>query len=312
MKEFLLDFLICPSCLPEEYPLQERIETKEAHDIIYGTLNCPHCGKAFPIREGIAFLDPNPDWKPIPGNKYETPQALSSYLWSHYGDLMGEEGHIDAYRKWAEIMDSSDGLVVDVGCAVGRFALEMSEKSRFVVGLDVSLLFVSTARKLIKEGELKVKLFEEGLITREKTLSLAPSWYSEGTEFIIADALHLPFKSETVSVVSSLNVIDKVPNPLKHLTEMNRIARHYRAQCIVSDPFSWSLEASPVELWLGGKDSGDFSGYGLDNIVGLLESGNGGLNPPWRVVHRGYVWWKLRTHRNHFELIRSLFIKAMR
>lgn len=312
MKEFIIDFLVCPSCLPEEYPLQERIERKSGDDIIMGSLYCSRCKKSFSIKDGIAFLHPDPDWKPIAGNKYETHQVLSSYLWSHYGDLMKEEDHIGAYRAWSNAVDFSGGLAVDVGCAVGRFALELSEKHRAVVGLDVSLLFISTARRLLKEGELRVKLYEEGLITREKKFSLVPSWHPERTEFIIADALNLPFKSDVISTVSSLNVVDKVPDPLKHLTEMNRVASHSNAQLILSDPFSWSVEASPVEAWLGGKEDGDFSGYGLDNIARILEGDRGLIKPSWDVVERGHVWWKLRTHRNHFELIRSLFLKAVR
>lgn len=311
MKEFLMDFLICPSCLPEEYPLQERVNKRESDDVIEGSLVCSMCGKAFPIRDGIAFLHPDPDWKPISGNKYETPQGLSSYLWSHYGNLMGDEEHIDAYKTWAEMMDYSDGLAVDVGCAVGRFSMEMSAKHKIVVGVDMSLLFVSTARKLARRGELEVELFEEGLITRRKRFSIESLWNTERTEFIVADALSLPFRSGTVSSISSLNVIDKVPDPLRHLGEMNRVSRSFKAQLILSDPFSWSPEVSPVEAWLGGKEDGDFPGYGLDNIVRLLESGQS-LHPPWHVIHRGYVWWKLRNHRNHFELIRSHFVKAVR
>ena len=36
------------------------------------------------------------------------------------------------------------------------------------------------------------------------------------------------------------------------------------------------------------------------------------LMPPWRVAGRGSAWWKIRTHVNHFELIRSCFVKAER
>jgi SAM-dependent methyltransferase len=312
MKEFFIEFLICPSCLPEEYSLQENVKQRDGDDIISGELLCPKCRKVFPIRDGVAFLHPTPELIPLPGNKYETPQSLSSYIWGHYGNLMGEEEHIDAYQTWAELVEESPGLAIDIGCAVGRFSLEMSTKSDMVVGVDISLLFIETARKLAKEGKLKVKIFEEGLITREKTLLLPSSWRPEKVEFIIADALNLPFKTGSASVVSSLNVIDKVPSPLRHIKEMDRVSRKSDAQCLISDPFSWSTDSSPIDEWLGGKDKGPFSGYGIENIAKILDSKETFLFPPWQVLYRGHVWWKLRTHRNHFELIRSLFIKAVR
>lgn len=36
------------------------------------------------------------------------------------------------------------------------------------------------------------------------------------------------------------------------------------------------------------------------------------LLPPWNVDQEGSVWWKIRNHRNHFELIHSEFIGATR
>jgi hypothetical protein len=93
---------------------------------------------------------------------------------------------------------------------------------------------------------------------------------------------------------------------------MDRVSRKSDAQCLISDPFSWSTDSSPIDEWLGGKDKGPFSGYGIENIAKILDSKETFLFPPWQVLYKGHVWWKLRTHRNHFELIRSLFIKAVR
>jgi hypothetical protein len=36
------------------------------------------------------------------------------------------------------------------------------------------------------------------------------------------------------------------------------------------------------------------------------------FSPPWRVTRADAVWWKLRSHRNHFELIRSETLLAER
>jgi len=308
-KQTLLDLLICPACLLEEIRLQETVKEELGEDILEGTLNCPSCGKIYPISKGIVELDPN---KTLPENKYETAPVVSSYLWSHYADLLQDENASEAYRKWAELMEPHDGLAIDAGAAVGRFTFEMAQKSDFTVGIDNSRAFIRTARTLMKQRQITVALKQEGHITTDVTLSLPVEWDCEKVEFIIADALALPFRSGSAGSFSSLNLIDKVPHPLQHLTEMNRVMRKKNAQFLLSDPFSWSEEAAPEEEWLGGRTIGPHAGRGLDNIMAMLDGNPGHLPPRWDVTSHGQVWWKIRTHSNHFEQIRSCYVKARR
>ena len=112
--------------------------------------------------------------------------------------------------------------------------------------------------------------------------------------------------------MASLNLIDKIPYPLVHLKEMNRVAREGGVQFLLSDPFSWSSDIAKEEDWLGGTTKGLYSGRGMDNIHALLTGEKGEISPPWTVHKQGQIWWKIRNHRNHFELIRSCFIKAIR
>ena len=79
-----------------------------------------------------------------------------------------------------------------------------------------------------------------------------------------------------------------------------------------SDPFSWSADVSKEEDWLGGTDRGLFSGTGFENVLAILKGEKIVLYPPWNVDEQGELWWKIRNHRNHFEMIRSCFIKASR
>jgi hypothetical protein len=109
-----------------------------------------------------------------------------------------------------------------------------------------------------------------------------------------------------------LNLIDKVPRPILHLEEMNRVARKEGAQFLLSDPFSWSEEAASEAEWLGGKTSGPYAGKGIDNVMALLNGNLNRLPPGWDITSHGHVWWKIRTHANHFEQIRSCYVKAGR
>jgi uncharacterized protein YbaR (Trm112 family) len=311
MKKHLVSKLICPACLPREYGLQLDIRSAEDEDIVNGTLTCRQCAGSFPIREGIAFLDPDQQ-EDRQANRYEQEEVVSSYLWSHYGDLLDDEQSTDAYQLWAGLMEPHAGLSLDLGGAVGRFTFEMSSKCDLAVGIDKSLAFIKAARRFMLEGELRFTLKEEGLLGREVVIRRPAQWQPERVEFIVADAQRLPFAAHTATSVASLNLVDKLPKPYYHLQEINRVASSSGSQLLLSDPFSWSREAAEIDQWLGGKEDGPYAGKGLDNIMAILRHGHGGLSPGWQVTKRDHVWWKIRTHSNHYELIRSCFLKAAR
>ncbi len=313
MKTLLTDLLICPACLPKEKGLTVSIQEKNGEDIITATLNCHECGIKYPVREGIASLIPGFH----PGNqqalsKYESSALVSSYLWSHYAETFEDRDASTAYGEWAGLLTPGSGFSLDAGCAVGRFTFEMSKKSDFAVGIDKSHAFIRKARDLMIHGQLEFSMPEEGLLMEDRTISLSETGCSKKVEFLVGDVQCLPFRSGLFASVSSLNLVDKVPLPLVHLKEVNRVARESHAQLLFSDPFSWSSDISREEDWLGGTTDGPYPGKGIDNILSLLTGEIGELLPPWKVKKQGHIWWKIRNHKNHFELIRSCFIKALR
>ena len=312
MKKQLLDLLVCPACLPQEYPLVAEIVREQEGDIDTAILMCQHCGARFPVTDGIALLDPQATDSQRQSNRYETEEVVSSYLWSQYGDLLDDDQASTAYTTWAGMMRPQAGVALDAGGAVGRFAFEMSERCDFAIGIDTSVAFVRAARQLMQERSLTFALKEEGQLGREATIRLPDDWRSERVEFLVANALALPFRRDAISLFASLNLVDKVPAPLDHLREMNRVTRDRDAQFLLSDPFSWSVEAAPAEAWLGGTSEGRFAGRGQANIARLLADPAGERAPVWQVDEPGHVWWKIRTHANHYELIRSCFVRASR
>ena len=111
MKSHLIDLLICPACLPEENGVTCRVIDKDREDILTGTLMCEECGRAYPIRNGIASLlhKPSPDKKKAEA-RYESSELVSSYLWSHYADLLGDTDANRAYGEWAGLLKSRSGF----------------------------------------------------------------------------------------------------------------------------------------------------------------------------------------------------------
>ncbi len=286
--------------------------TARADDIESGELVCEQCGHRFPIIDGIALLDPFATDDQRMADKYETDELVSSYLWSHFSDLMREEQASQAYATWAGLIHDQPGVALDAGGAVGRFTFEMSTRCDFAVGIDTSLAFIRAARQLMQQGTMTVSIKDEGMLRREFTVTLPSKWRRERVEFVVANTLALPFAAQSIAVFTSLNLVDKVPSPLAHLREMNRVTRHQQAQFLFSDPFSWSSEAAPASEWLGGTDQGRFAGKGLANLIKLLTDPQGELTPAWRVAEPGSAWWKIRTHSNHYELIRSCYVQASR
>ena len=313
MKSLILDLLICPACPPEENGLLLDVTEKEGEDILSGSLKCDKCGMVYLIRDGIASLLPRAESDNAgAASQYESPSFVSSYLWSHYADIFGDSDASRAYLEWSELLSPKPGFALDAGCAVGRFAFEMSRKSDLVVGIDNSRAFVQKARELMKGRQLSFPAPEEGALVENFVVELPEAWESDRVEFILGDVEALPFRSGIFSSLASLNLIDKVPMPLLHLREMNRVAKENGAHILISDPFSWSTDVAREEDWLGGTTKGAFSGNGIDNVRSLLTGDKGDLPLSWEVEDEGHVWWKIRNHRNHFELIRSCFIKAGR
>ncbi len=314
MNKALCRHLICPACLPFEQPLTCKVAAASGPDILSGVLGCRRCGETYPIIDGLAVLLvgglPLTDRG---GDGYEAAATVSSYLWSHYADWMGDHDATDAYRQWGRLLATDSGEnCLDVGCAVGRFVFELAPTAGLVVGVDRSVSFVKSARRLMRGGEIFFDQVEEGRLVRCRRIALPPLQQRNNVEFIVADALALPFAGGMFGAVASLNVVDKIPAPLAHLKELNRVARNSRAGFLFSDPFSWSDACAPESEWLGGTDRGAFSGFGRENVRHLMTGKGGHLTPAWRIDGEGALTWKIRTHRNHFELITSEYILARR
>ncbi len=310
MKTKLLDILVCPACLPGEHALTLENSSGDDSEIIEGDLVCKQCGQSYPVRDGIADIVPEKTRQAFSASpRYEDPGYVSAYLWSHYADLFNDPDASDAYSSWASHLAGPGEFGLDTGCAVGRFTLEMSKHCELAIGVDVSPAFIALARKLLVERKLSFPLTVEGSITIDRTITLPEDRDSDRAEFIIADVLSLPFRRSSFSAVSSLNIIDKVPRPRKHLEECSRVALEKHARFVFSDPFSWSTECAPEDQWLGGTER---LGKGIDRVQELLSGDCDGFRPCWSIDAKGQVWWKIRNHANHFELIRSRYLVAAR
>lgn len=317
MKKWLTSELICPECQgkgpKKEIPLNVDIREETDEEIIEGSLNCPDCGSKYDINEGTAVVVPEKTL-PITLNRggYGSFSMRSSYLWSHYSEFFNGPDATDAYKKWAAAFTPRRGWALDIGCAVGRLTFEMTKTHEMAVGVDTSLSFIRAARDLAARRHLEFDLIMEGKITEKRSSSLDSDFKYENAEFIVADAMTLPFRSDRFTTASSVNILEKVPDPSLHFSEANRVMDKLKARFLFSDPFSWDENVSVPELWLGGRNQGKFKGFGMDNVCRMLQDDSGIFSPGFGIQETGKVQWKIRKTQNLWEHITSHFVIAQR
>ena len=313
MKKWLHQLLICPKCLPRQEPLSLNIQNAQGDDVVQGDLHCSACGSSYPIKNGVAVLLPEVSSSELVSTSgYNSKGMLSAYLWSHFGDILQDPGATDAYRKWASLIRPSEGLALDIGCSVGRLSFEMSSFHEQVVGVDTSFSFIEGARKLLLEKQVSFDMVIEGMITERKKCGLNGDWRYDRVEFIVADAMALPFPGSNFSTVCSVNILEKVPNPVEHLMEVNRVLVDKAGRFIFSDPFSWDENVSHPDLWIGGSPDGANPGRGAAAMHRLMTSKESLFSPPLEIVEEGSVSWRIRKTENLWEHITSQFLVGTR
>lgn len=305
MHRRLLDLLICPRCLPAEKPLRPTLREVRGDEVVSAALDCPRCRSSYPVDGGLATLLP----VGAPQDRYASADRLAGYLWSHYADLNGDPDAHRAFPAWGELLAGCGGPVLDAGCAVGRLSFELARHAELVIGIDRSAGFVLAARELARGNRLDYELLSEGELYESRAARLPADLPGQRVEFLVADALALPFPAGLFRTAASLNLLDRVPLPRLHLAELDRVSSKTQATLLLADPWSWAAGPAQPEEWLGGRRAGSGSGAGRENVRRLLERMG---KPPWQTAASGRIGWTIRHHRNHFELIHSDYLLARR
>ena len=315
MKTWVKKYLICPECRDEEIPLGLDIEEEIESDVVKGTLLCHSCKRQFPIQNGVAVILPDKTLPVISDpSGYNSTNMLSSYLWSHFCDILKEPEATDAYRIWSSFFRKTKGVALDIGCAVGRLSFELTKTHSQVVGIDTSMAFIEKARELMQNRRIEFDLIVEGHITEKRTCDFANGWNFDQVDFIVADALALPFAKNTFKTVTSINILEKVSRPLRHLMDINRVLNKSKSTFVFSDPFSWDESVSAPQHWLGGvvSKNGDGNRRGIDNVIRYMWGKDDIFNPPLEIIEKGSVAWKIRKTENLWEHITSQFAVGVR
>lgn len=308
---------------------------EEAGDILEGRLSCSStaCQLEFPILEGIPYLVPDPrsflsqhvnsilQRRGLPqtlgtllgdccgpGSAFDaTRQHLSNYTWDHYADLDPQEeegepkpGSARAIleRGLSYLTGHPQGLALDVGCSVGRTTFELAARSEhLVLGIDLHVLKLRAAGEVLREARVRYARRRVGLVYEQREFPVdLPG--RERVDFWCCDGTRLPFRSGSVALATSLNVIDCVPSPLDHLRTLARVLQP-TGPLVLTSPYDWSTGATQLESWVGGHSQrgGPHHGQSDSLMRALLTGGHpASVEELELVAEEMRVPWQVRLH----------------
>jgi ubiquinone/menaquinone biosynthesis C-methylase UbiE len=122
--------------------------------------------------------------------------------------------------------------VVEVGCGLGGFMMNIAKTAGNTIGLDVSANAICTARDLAKQLKLRDKV-----------------------DLVVGDAQFLPFKPEVSDIVVCSETLEHVPDYEKAFGELVRITKRSGYLCLTVPNFLSSAIFENVVLLLAGQPS---------------------------------------------------------
>lgn len=154
---------------------------------------------------------------------------------------------------------SVPNVALDLGCATGNTAFELTGVFDFVVGADSSNGLVQQARLLQHHGEVRYERPEEGVIMKEMLARVSTQAHRDNVQFLNMDlgtvsqaklqaaaAVHTQFDCVLVE-----DVLDKLVQPLHFVRELASLLQPGGVLVILSGN-DWTKEKTPRNSWMGG------------------------------------------------------------
>jgi putative 4-mercaptohistidine N1-methyltranferase len=139
---------------------------------------------------------------------------------------------------------------LDLGCAVGRSAFELTRTAQKVIGIDLSQRFISAAQEIQRSGEIQFRRHEEGNAYTSISRRLDPAIDRSRCQFEVGDALRLRSDLGTFDFILAANLIDRVHSPKELLAVLRRLLNP-GGHLLIASPYTWLSEFTPAQEWLG-------------------------------------------------------------
>ena len=195
------------------------------------------------------------------GNLYETRKLLGEYLLFHYGsadeilpDDVPSAMHeaLDfAVRTTGHFGNHEVERGLDLGCAVGRSAFEMSRTCHEVIGIDFSRSFIDAAERLRTGSTLPYQRLEEAHVSTDLEASLPDKFETERLHFETGDAMDLRADLGSFDRVHAANLLCRLPEPQRLLDRLPALVKP-GGELVLATPCTWLAEFTPPENWPAG------------------------------------------------------------
>ena len=210
---------------------------------------------------------------------YETEEALAQYLLFHYGSPeeilpydFGPKNSLEFPINLVKIglknFNNKQARALDLGCAVGRSSFELYKNCKEVIGIDFSQSFIEASEKIKTNGFLNYSYQIEGKIYQQAQAKCPYQANFSNLNFLVADALNLPKDLGSFDIVVMANLLDRVTSPAQLLEDVSNLINP-GGRLIITSPFTWLKEFTPVTNWLSDQEK-DLSS--AEKIKELLSS----------------------------------------
>lgn len=194
-------------------------------------------------------------------NPYETERLLAEYLLFHFGSAeeilpasapAGMRDALDfAVRTTRHFSPGKVARTLDLGCAVGRSAYELSRDSAETIGIDFSQNFIRAAAALA-DGPLTYQRLDEAH-RRTDLLARLPSGLPVGKVcFETGDAMHLRPDLGAFDRVHAANLLCRLTEPQLLLDRLPDLVKP-GGELVLATPCTWLGEYTPPENWPEGS-----------------------------------------------------------
>jgi putative 4-mercaptohistidine N1-methyltranferase len=233
-------------------------------------------------------------------NPYETERYLHEYLLFHYGTprqvcpfpfppKAAFEFHHHVVECLDRVSSHSATRGLDIGCAVGRQSFELTRKVDQVTGIDLSRKFISAAKQILEKHQMAIRVREEGDRFSKETVELPRNLRKQTVRFEARNAQNLQsFFKDPFDVVLAVNLIDRLPQPLAFLKQLERLVLP-GGQLLLASPYTWLEEFTKKQHWLGRKTSAS------EVIVKTLK-------PHFELRKQRDLPFLIREHRRKYQL----------
>ena len=238
---------------------------------------------------------------------YETDVLVTQYLDFHYGpEALGVPNFPRACAAEVIPLLPADRRrrCLDIGCSVGRSALEFARAFEHVDAIDFSARFIQSGVRLQEGGEIHYEVPTEGELTVARSVSLDKLGLGElrtHVAFVQGDACNLKSLYTGYDLVFAGNLVDRLYDPGMFLDSIgDRVLPG--GLLVITSPYTWLEEYTPKSKWLGGRrEHGE--------ALTTFEANGRALDGGFDLVHRADVPFVIReTARKHQHSVADLTV----